>query len=87
MIIKNRLLDNEKERTYRILLKKVMEENIIPIHHIPTKNDIINNKSDFIMKYKYYCEHIKTYPKIIRISVIKNTFSQYLIFLKHNYLD
>ena len=54
MKIKTRMLENERERTYRILLEKVIDENVIPFHHIPTKKDIVDNETDFLLKYEYY---------------------------------
>ena len=87
MKIKTRMLENERERTYRILLKKVIYENVIPLHHIPTKKDIMDNKDDFLLKYKYYYEHINLFPKFIQKTIVKDNFSKYLVFLKQNYID
>ena len=87
MKIKTRMLENERERTYRIFLKKVIYDNVIPLHHIPTKKDVIDNKEDFLLKYEYYYEHTKIYPKFIQKSIINDNFSKYLVFLKQNYID
>ena len=87
MMIKTRMLENERERTYRILLKKVINDNAVPIHHIPTKKDIIDNKDAFLLKYKYYCDHIKVYPKFIQKYIVKDNFSKYLVFLKQQYAE
>ena len=86
MKIKTRMLENERERTYRILLKKVIDENVIPFHHIPTKKDIVDNETGFLLKYEYYFQHIKNYPVFIQKYIVKDNFSKYLVFLKQNYV-
>ena len=74
-----------REITYKILYKKLLDFNCIEKHLIPTKKDWIENKSKYNIIYNNYVIHAKKFNSFVRKILFKNAFYKYLKFLKDNY--
>ena len=84
----NKIINNECyiNAKYKLLHKNAINFDSVPNYLIPTKEEWIEKKENYLLIYRYYLEHTNKFnSKLIKKILIKNHFFEYITFLKETY--